>query len=1050
MTDPVLPAPTAAAAEPFFSRRDKLAFWIATAVSLVGYVYTLAPSVTLEDSGEFLTAGRHLGVPHPPGYPIWTILAWIWQGLIPFGNIAWRVNLMSAVFGAVAIGLAALLISKTGHVLGHRVGYLQPLPGRLVDLIVLGSSLCGSLMLAFSPVMWSQSVISEVYSLNAFFLLLTLVYLYRWSFEPAKRWRLYLAAFIWGVSLTNHQTLVLLTVAFPMYVWRADRRLGRDILLPILVVIALAIGKMILFRNSMFYQGPFTGTVLALLGLGTVYWIYRLWDEGRGLFQHWRAMLATYGCVILGLSLYGYMHFSSLTNPPMNWGYCGTKTGFIHHFTRGQYEKLGTERAPLEKNQLGQPNYIKYWTNTVWRGWGQLSMFLDDLHGQFHIVLALLAMLALFFYHDFDQRDRDWLTFLLVAFIFLGLGFVFLSNPGFEKQKQFTDRVFFLPGHCLFVLWVGYGLIVAWGYAFACRTRLWPLGLGLAVVAFALFLLHKVQPRTSLHLLTMVCGAYAVLLLYADFLARKVLPRAGPTTAGVLALALMVLLPVGSVARNWADNEQRGHDFGYGFGYRMFKPGGGYPDMDRDAVLYGGTDPGRFVPTYMIFVESLAPSRSKSHFPKYPESATFDRSDVYIITQNALADHTYMSYVRDHYGYERPANTSFVQRLFGRDRTYPRDPIWIPSELDTQNAFSQYVKELQSRPPLPDEQVEIEGGRVSVQGVGGVMAINGILTKMIFDRNREKHSFYVEESYVIPWMYPYLEPHGIIMKINKDPLPGLTPAQLQRDRLYWDALFEELNADPVFHRDDVAQKTFSKLRSAIGGLFAFRGHHQEAEYAYRQAIQLCPDSPEANFRLAQLYVQTGQLPAARQVLETYHQRDPFNAKIREVIESVQGMEQAAISERELEQQYAQQPDNKGVVLQLAAAYARRNRFDALHALAQTFLARNDLTEMELLQLAQMYDQLRQLDRVTQVLTIMSQRYPRSALAWFNLASVLTARGQCTNATAALQQALALEGADGPMHQSARNDPRFAPCRQTPDFRTALGEPPRPISLPFAQ
>ena len=61
---------------------------------------------------------------------------------------------------------------------------------------------------------------------------------------------------------------------------------------------------------------------------------------------------------------------------------------------------------------------------------------------------------------------------------------------------------------------------------------------------------------------------------------------------------------------------------------------GVYPEMDEGAILFGGTDPGRFNPTYMIFCESFLPSSKK------PRDPDFDRRDVYLITQNALADGT--------------------------------------------------------------------------------------------------------------------------------------------------------------------------------------------------------------------------------------------------------------------------------------------------------------------------------------------------------------------------------------------------------------------------
>src|SRR5260221_2411133 len=102
------------------------------------------------------------------------------------------------------------------------------------------------------------------------------------------------------------------------------------------------------------------------------------------------------------------------------------------------------------------------------------------------------------------------------------------------------------------------------------------------------------------------------------------------------------------------------------------------------------------------------------------------------------------------------------------------------------------------------------------------MAVNGYVIREIFDPNKAQHAFYIEESYAIPWLYPYLEPYGIIMKINRDPLPQITPAMIARDRAYWDTLFEELHRDPRFDRDDVAEETFSKVRTAIRGLYSLR------------------------------------------------------------------------------------------------------------------------------------------------------------------------------------------------------------------------------------
>ena len=105
----------------FFDAKDRLAFWLAGGVAFAAYALSLGPSVGLEDAGELATAADGLGVPHPPGYPLWTLGAWLfcrlfgwvtWQG---WPSPAWAVALFSAVAGALAAGVTALLIVRSGR-----------------------------------------------------------------------------------------------------------------------------------------------------------------------------------------------------------------------------------------------------------------------------------------------------------------------------------------------------------------------------------------------------------------------------------------------------------------------------------------------------------------------------------------------------------------------------------------------------------------------------------------------------------------------------------------------------------------------------------------------------------------------------------------------------------------------------------------------------------------------------------------------------------------------------------------------------------------------
>src|SRR6478609_4005085 len=110
-----------------FRRWDWIAFWITAVVIFAGYFYTLAPDVTLEDSGELATASYYAGVPHPPGYPVWTVYTWLFTVLFPFKNVAWRVSLSSAVAGAISCGMLGLIVSRCSSMMIEGIAELRNL-----------------------------------------------------------------------------------------------------------------------------------------------------------------------------------------------------------------------------------------------------------------------------------------------------------------------------------------------------------------------------------------------------------------------------------------------------------------------------------------------------------------------------------------------------------------------------------------------------------------------------------------------------------------------------------------------------------------------------------------------------------------------------------------------------------------------------------------------------------------------------------------------------------------------------------------------------------
>ena len=207
--------------------RSQGAAWVAALAALWVYALTLSPTVAWvnlgEDSGDLLVASATLGIPHPTGYPLFVLLGRL-ATFLPLGSIAFRINLVSALAAAVSVyALARLALA------------LAPSSRGLLG--ALGASAC-ALLYASSRGAWSQSVLAEVYTLNAAFLGLIL-----WLLVEAQRERdvkrLLLASYLFGLGLTNHLLLLAAAPAFVVVTARLARTkkigLATIVLLPLLV-----------------------------------------------------------------------------------------------------------------------------------------------------------------------------------------------------------------------------------------------------------------------------------------------------------------------------------------------------------------------------------------------------------------------------------------------------------------------------------------------------------------------------------------------------------------------------------------------------------------------------------------------------------------------------------------------------------------------------------------------------------------------------------------------------------------------------------------------
>eukprot|EP00986_Skeletonema_menzelii_P014478 scaffold9647_cov141-Skeletonema_menzelii.AAC.3 len=262
------------------------AFFTTTAIALAVYLQTRSDSIAGGDAGELVAEGCKLGIAHPPGYPLYTVIVYI---VTTFGkhflqnySPASLVNATSCLFGSIASGLVAATVHEI-------VTNLRREDGKDLPIVQLSSSITAGLMCSFSPLLWQYNTSAEVFALHNLFVASIVYALTKYNQKKHSPRVIVIGAYLCGLSLTNQHTAILLVVPVVAWVLFSSTIEKKKLITLSFVSFATGISCYCLlpFLDSMYPHAGSWGNVKTVSGffhhfLRKDYGTMQLWSGGGG------------------------------------------------------------------------------------------------------------------------------------------------------------------------------------------------------------------------------------------------------------------------------------------------------------------------------------------------------------------------------------------------------------------------------------------------------------------------------------------------------------------------------------------------------------------------------------------------------------------------------------------------------------------------------------------------------------------------------------------------------------------------------------------------
>jgi len=361
-------------------------------VVFVFYLFSMAPGIVEIDSGELSAVQLLAGIAHPTGYPLFTMLGYIWGLLpLPFAK-AYQMNLLAGVYTAAAVGvfiqtaslfLANITYSKLSATQSKGAKHkaeVNELKQVFTEPVIVIASVLSGILLAVSKTFWLQSTATEVYSLHLLLVTLSLFAFLKMYFsqEPLSYKSLILTGVTLALSFTNHMTTILLLPAYAV----------------------------LFFARYKFEKSTFLSIAKALPF-----------------------------AVLTLVVMYSYLPIRASFEPLLNWGNPVTSDSFMRHFLGKQYSVwlfTGGDSAAKQFSQFVS-NFPKEFTGGVlFILVGLVALFAKSK--KLFLFITLLVTGTVGYSINYDIVDID--TYFLLAYIALALSAAMGFAVIFEKLTQ--------------------------------------------------------------------------------------------------------------------------------------------------------------------------------------------------------------------------------------------------------------------------------------------------------------------------------------------------------------------------------------------------------------------------------------------------------------------------------------------------------------------------------------------------------------------------------------------------------------------------------------